>query len=523
MQSKPHWSTQFSLTDNDIDALVSVLLERETPLPVTELARLVVERRLETEAQAFADRFADVAAYAPTQTYKKGQSVVLTGDEIIVAKVTAVEDGINPAGFLGRDYGSFKRMSVEHDGVAEVYAVGLAEGIVEAEAEANVVAPSEETLTLDEIMQANGREIVRAVDDALRASDTLVRLAGKWFPRELIIDVNVGHLNLAEAVLDMMEGGPLRTPDILEQIGGLGDAPAELQEFSLNYAMNEDDRFDEVGPAGEVLWYLHRAAPPEVREKPAMLRYTEIDFDEDLLTDEMSDLEEEIDDELSLFEEEEVDEAVVRLIYPHRRVGTLPLNSRTRSIFPTARRAPRVYISLLDAQDNTEYTGWVLPREGYVYGLKEIYAKHKLPLGTLIKVRRGEDPGQIVIDVPTHRPRVEYIPLMSVKDNQPVFDLQTRQIGVSFDEQMIIGIDELAPVDALAHTLSQQKKNLTSILKLVVPALSKLSPQGAAHAKTIYSVVNILRRAPTGLILATLEASPDFDNVAGHYWKLRDN
>jgi hypothetical protein len=236
----------------------------------------------------------------------------------------------------------------------------------------------------------------------------------------------------------------------------------------------------------------------------------------------MLDLEAEIDDELSPLETADVSEAVVRLIYPHRRLGTMPLNSRTRAIFPTARRAPRIYITLVDAHDNEEYAGWVVHNDLFVWGLSEIYRKHKLPLGALITVRRGEHPGQIVIDAPTHKPRVEYVPLMSVKDNQPMFDLQTRQIGAMFDEQMILGIDELGPVEALAQTLTQQRKNLSSVLKLVVPALAKLSPQGAAHAKIIYSVVNVLRRTPPGLLLATLEANPDFTNVAGHYWKLSD-
>jgi hypothetical protein len=111
---------------------------------------------------------------------------------------------------------------------------------------------------------------------------------------------------------------------------------------------------------------------------------------------------------------------------------------------------------------------------------------------------------------------------MSAKDDRLQFDLQTRHIGAKFDEQMILGIDELAPIEALAKSLTQQKKNLSTVLKLVIPALARLSPQGAAHAKTIYSAVNVLRRCPPGVVLATLEANRDFENVADHYWKLSD-
>lgn len=523
MPAKPHWSTHFSLTDHDIDALITVLLERETPLSAAELARLVIDMRLEAEAEALANKYADVAPYDPTQSYTVGQTVVLAGQEIVTAPIAEIDDGINPAGFLNRDYGSFKRIHVDRDGQTEIYAAELTVPLVEDTATAVISAPVGQGLTRDEIMEASGEAIVRAVDEALRANKGLVRLVNKWFPRELILDVNVGHLNLAEAVLDMIDGGPLRTADILEQIGGLGSSPNELQEFSLNFAMNNDERFDEVGPAGEVLWYLKRAAPPEVREKPALLRYTMIDYDPDILTDEMEDLEDEIDDELSPFEDVEVTETTVRLIYPHLRLGTMPLNSNTRSIFPTARRAPRIYITLVDAHDKEEYPGWVVNEELFVWGLAEIYKKHKLPIGALVDVQRGKEPGQIIINAETHKPRVEYLPLMTVKENSVSFELQTRQIGATFDEQMIIGIDDLAPVEAFAHTLAQQRRNLSSLLKLVVPALARLSPQGAAHAKTIYSVINVLRRCPPGPLLATLEASPDFTNVAGHYWKLSDN
>lgn len=522
MPANPHWSTHFRPTESDIDALFNVLLERETPLSAAELAKLVIQRRLDAEAQALADKYADLAPYDPMQSYKRGQILVLPDAEIVTAPVIAIEDGINPGGFLNRDYGDFKRVIIERDGQTEAYAAELTIPLVDSTATAVITAPVGQDLTHDEIMDASGGEIVQAVNEALKANDGLVRLAGKWFPRELILDVNVGHLNLAEAVLDMMEGGPLTPHNILEQIGGLGEYPVELQEFSLNYAMDNDGRFDEVGPAGEVLWYLKRSAPPEVREKPAILRYNVVDYDPDLLTLEMLDLEAEIDDELSPLDNNEVDEATVRLIYPHRRLGTMPLNSHTRSIFPTARRAPRIYITLVDAQDNEEYPGWVVHNDLFVWGLGEIYRKHKLPIGAMIKVRQGDEPGKIVIDAPTHKPRVEYLPLMSVKDGQTLFDLQTRPIGAPFDEQMIVGIDDMAPVEALAHTLTQQRKNLSTILKLVMPALSKLSPQGAAHVKTIYSVVNILRRTPTGLLLATLEANPDFTNVADHYWKLSD-
>ncbi len=92
----------------------------------------------------------------------------------------------------------------------------------------------------------------------LNKNSDLVRIAGTWFVRDLMLDVDIGHLHLAEAALDMNSGGPMTPGEILQQIGGLGDSPEPLQIFSLNFAINRDERFDEVGPAGQILWHFKR-------------------------------------------------------------------------------------------------------------------------------------------------------------------------------------------------------------------------------------------------------------------------
>ncbi len=84
-------------------------------------------------------------------------------------------------------------------------------------------------------------------------------------------------LNLAEATLDMANGGPLATGELQKQVELTSDVSTKLLEFSLNYALQEDQRFDEVGPSGEVVWYLHRCEPEQVRETPLWLRYVPTD------------------------------------------------------------------------------------------------------------------------------------------------------------------------------------------------------------------------------------------------------
>jgi hypothetical protein len=214
------------------------------------------------------------------------------------------------------------------------------------------------------------------------------------------------------------------------------------------------------------------------------------------------------------------EEITVTIPYPHRRLGTLPLNPHTTQIFPTARQTARVYCTLVDGQDGEEYPAWVARNERYVYGLAKFYRKHKLPIGVYVTVRKGDEPGKVVVDFRGYKPRTEWIRLIVPKNDQIAFENQKRAIGAEYDELMIMGADDLAGVDALFQQAQQQKKSLASILKTLIPPLGSLTPQGTVHAKTLYSAVNVLRRCPPGPIFATLVANPDFQNVGGHYWKL---
>ena len=61
----------------------------------------------------------------------------------------------------------------------------------------------------DAILQEYGNQIEKKIESAFKVDEQLIRIAGRWFPRALLVDVNVGNLNLAEAVLDMSGGEPL--------------------------------------------------------------------------------------------------------------------------------------------------------------------------------------------------------------------------------------------------------------------------------------------------------------------------
>lgn len=515
-----HWAKNFTVTNDDLEYLSGILLEKETPLKIDILARELVERRLQQEADALSKRFKDVRMYMPALSYAVGEKIMFPELDHALGTVNGVRPGANP------NYGNFQVIQVSFDDdrlPTKEFATEFANHRLNDASENGHVLPGANELTADEIMASSKAVIIHALEKALRADPELVSVAGRWFPRSLMLDVTSGgQLHLAEAVLDVADGGPMTTDELIEQVGGLGKAPHELQVFSMNYGLSQDDRFDEVGPVDTVLWFLRRLEPPEVLTTPTLLQYSPLDYDPALLSEETRQLITEIDDEWSDFgsDDEELEEAQITINYPHRRSGTLPLNANMRAIFPTARRTPRVFVTLIDAQDGEEFFGWVVRQERYVYGLKELFRKHRLPVGAILNISHAEEPGKIQIEFNAHKPRTEYVPLIAPKDGRLLFEYDRRSIGAEYDDLMVLGTDDLAAIDTFYQETQKARRSLNSILHNLVTELSRTSPQGTVHAKTLYSATNVLRRLPPEPIFAALVSNPDFEHVGNNYWRL---
>src|SRR5205085_2084383 len=207
-------------------------------------------------------------------------------------------------------------------------------------------------------------------------------------------------------------------------------------------------------------------------------------------------------------------------IYPHRRVGTLPLTSRIARMFPTAISSPRIRVTLVDAQDGAEFAGWVVHEGKYVLGLAEFYKRHKLPIGAYVTIRTTEDPGRLIVDFDAHRPRTEYIRLAQPTNGKLTFANFKRSIGAGYDELLILGAEDLEGVDAVWGQARDRKRGLAEIMKDLIPELARLNPQNSVHAKTLYSAVNVVRRCPPGPIFAALVSRPEFEHVGGPYWRV---
>jgi hypothetical protein len=356
----------------------------------------------------------------------------------------------------------------------------------------------------------------------LSQKEDIVRIAGRWFPRALLADINAGHMNLAEAVLDVAGGGPLPTQALLEHVVLPPSVDPLLAAFSLDYALQEDVRFDEVGPAGQVLWYLQRLEPPEVLYPPPRLAYSEVPHDRSGLTPDLLKLERELDDEFSPLEPsaEPRDGIVLSLLFPHWRVGALPLTSALRSLFPTAYEAPRIRFMLVDGHSGDKFPGWVARQERYVTGLEAWYRRYEIPAGGLVKVERGDVSGEVVVSAVDRRKRNDWIRTVSITDELQIgFSMLKQQVGTSYDDRMIVGLIDPVALDQAWLKGEQRRMPIDRLVAYVFRELAKLNPQSAVHAQALYSGVNVIRRLPPAPIFAELVGRPQYIHVGDLYWR----
>lgn len=512
--SSDYWTT-LAITRQDVEFLHNHLFENETPLTPGELAPVLITERIRFERAALeAKHKTSALTYIPREAYVPGTELIFPALDWNQGKVTAVRAGVNPSA------GEFDVITVEMQGGSErMFAARLAEHALN---EAPVVTDENDDLDVEAITIAEGEQLGKKIEEAFGSDDSLVRIAGRWFPRALLVDVNVGHLNLAEAVLDMMGGEPQPTSALLKDVEMPGGVNPKLAEFSLNFALQEDERFDEVGPAGQVLWCLLRLEPDGVREIPLRLQYSPIDHDRSLLSDQMLGLESQLDDELSPIQTKESEKTpasiTISLIHPHLREGTLPLSARTRSFFPTAYESPRVRFTLVDGKSGLKMPAWVVRSGGYIYGLRDWYKSQGLMPGSLVEIRRGTKPGEVIVQARTQRSTKDWIrTLMVGADGGMVFAMLKQPINAEFNDRMAIYVPDLGLLDPLWGKHRSFEELVVSMMR----ELTKLTPQGHVHAQELYAAVNLVRRVPPAPLLALLAQKP-FMHVGDLHFRMEE-
>ena len=506
-----YWQT-LHVAPKDIEFLQTYLFEHEVPLTTRELVTVLVAERLRAEQSSAAQSMQNRKTYLPKETYLAGDALVFPALRA-GGNVRAVRAGVNP------ELGAFEVLTVAmDDGAQKLFAAALAtHKLNDPPAEDEV----DSGLDPEAVARDFGADLEKKLDTAFATDESLVRIAGRWFPRALLLDVNTGHLNLAEAVLDMAGGEPLTTEGLMKDIELPAGVNSNLTEFSLNYALQEDARFDEVGPAGNVLWCLERLEPEGVRTIPVPLQYVEIEHDRAVLNEQMLALEAQVDDELSQASAPPADEVTISLLYPHWRAGTLPISARVNRLFPTAYESDRVRFTLVDSKTGKKIPAWVVRKHGYVYGLMDWYKSQELMPGALIRVRRGNQPGEVRIEALTHRSVRDWVRTVIVgADGGLVFALLKQQVSAELNDRMALAVPDPAAVDAARDQAAKSRISFADLTKNLMRELTKLSPQGHVHVQELYAGINILRRVPPAPLMALLATRPEYTHVGDLHFRL---
>jgi hypothetical protein len=408
------------------------------------------------------------------------------------------------------------------DGTHRSFAVNLAAPHALNDLDPSTLVQSDNLKSPEQLIEAHGERVTAVVDAAFAKNTDLIKIGEEWFLRAMMADVNVGHLNLAEAVLDIAGGKPITTAAILADLGLPDDVAVHVQEASLNSALGSDERFDDVSMNDKPAWILRRNEPAEVIERPAQL--SGVTFaGTATISPELEALAAQIDDELdfpvSMYDgTERGSSATTVLTYAHKRAGTLGWTRTLAKTLPHLQKK-RLLLTLRDRMSGKEFFVWLVRDGSYIWGLGEFYRMAELPAGAEITISATDKPHEFVIDAKRRKPKREWVRVASAGTNRLRLETAQRAVSCEFDDLMSVFVDDSA---AAAIEALRERGDLNVAVHESFLEIAKLSPQGNVHARTLYAVVNALLRASPRNVFAALVSSGQFVPVGDNYWHLSE-
>ncbi len=515
-QTETFWRDEYRVTEEDLDLVTGAILESGRPQPLAVLASTVILRRIQQEREAAARQAASGDVYQPKGTYTVGQQLIFSALDFTGGKVTAIREGHNPR------YGEFRVIRVAFaDGTEREYASDL-------DAPHPLNRPAEELLgggdpdiSDADIVAAYSSYVAAAIEEEIQQREEYVPFSEQWYLRELLPELNVGHLNLAEAVIDT-SGHPMAAADIVHVLD-LGAVSESAQLFALNSAMAADARFDNVSRTDNPVWYLKALQPKTLHQPPAFLQNGLRALGAEYLGLTLLDLVDEIGDEL-----DDLQSVIVReranydyeVVFPHLYAGTMPAMMQFLNRLPVS-GSKHFAIELVDEHSGQRLEVWVVPERRYVCGLEDWYRSVDMSVGGRVAVRPTDDPMVFTIAASHGRERrSEFVRTAVVAKEDLDIQLPTRrtQVHEGVDPNMHIGVPD---GEALARFMELPKNAnmpIGPLVRLAFNRVSGLSGTGEVHAKTVYSVANLIRRTGAVPVFAELTRQACFDPVGEGRW-----
>ena len=255
-QSAEYWQDAFAVADEDFEDLYMFILEKGLPQDIETLALQVMKRHSREETQALRRETELHPVFQPEQAYQMGQALTFPSEGNSIGTIGSIRPGNNPA------YGQFIVMEVEFEGDSRTkyFAAGLGDrapvGLPKPPDLDNLIPPE----VLFELY--GSKWVLPKVREALQKNEDFVQFQDKWFLKELLVEIHVGHINICEAVVDIA-GRPLSAEVMAKELELPDTITKEVQLFSLNYALSQAEMFINLSEAGEPKWHLVRLGPPE--------------------------------------------------------------------------------------------------------------------------------------------------------------------------------------------------------------------------------------------------------------------
>lgn len=511
ISNESYWKN-LSITDADLERLYSSVLDQGEPLTTQELVTALIRARVSEEEERRARYSQHARLYQPKLDYEVGERLIFPALGDAEGLVTGIRPSDNPRIPL------FKVISVrlEPEGVSREFAASYTvDHPLNKDREANAATTD---LTPEQVQAEHGGAVTTRLLDRLNKDKEFVELDGLWLLRGLLVRVHEGYLNLAEAAIEQAGAG--LTTSELAQVLELPTAGVKRSTliFSLEFALRNDDRFEDVGPKGETRWYLTRLEPHDTRELPRVLFMPPSSASRVVLPQELERFVEELEREgdADWNGHMAVPITTLSLTYPHRRAGSLPLVGKVRALFPESDNL-RMLVNLVDEASGGRMTAWLVREGNYLAGLKHWYDQHKLNPGAFIQLQKRPEPLTVSIDYQSQRERSLWVRVARVQSGQLTFAQEKRPVAHKYDEEMLIVIGDAAGIDSL-HMTARPDRPLEALLVDIFPELSKLSGAGRVHAKTLYAAVNFVRRVGMRAVFSSLVSSSAFVSLGGGYF-----
>lgn len=515
MASADFWNT-VGTTPADLERAYAFLLERGDAASSREIAAHLIEMRVREEQKRLEELAARRAPiYQPKGTYEIGQRVIFTAFDNREGVVTQVRPSDNPR------LAPFQVICVQMEGESAPREFAMAYSAPHPLNEERE-APIELTLTPEEAIAKYGELVRTNLLQRLNTDKEFVRLDDGWFLRGLLPEIHEGYLNLAEAAIEQANDA-LRASDLVKIFEFPPTIKRTAATFALNVALANDPRFEDVGPRNSPRWFLKRLEPEEARERPKILealpaRPVTLPSELELIAAELQDEADFNGDSNNTIAPR--DEITIILTYPHRQAGTLPLTPAVRALLPPFDR-PRLRFYFVDALTQEKFAGYAVNDGAYIAGLARWYAARKLWPGAYITLKRGSEPLTILIEYQPQRERSLWVRVARAVNGQLTFSQEKRPLAHKADEEMLIVIPDPLGLETAAQRAREQP-SLTALLEDIFPELAKLSGAGRVHAKTLYSAINLVRRAGPRAVMHALTQSRTLSSVGGGYFILNE-